>query len=481
MPTIDDLIRSAEAKVNAALTERQAKQNNLNTMRAAVNAGDTTITEDGVKAAIGERDSADLTLRTAQGELDNLRADKARDEELDRQARDVKPTGTARPAYDQVARVGSEERTYAAHREPGFKDGKFARGIRPGGQFERDVAMSFLFNDIESQQRLARHQQEERVERAAYLERAVGTSAFAGLVVPQYLTDFYAPAAAAKRPFADACRSHVLPSSGMTVNLSRITTATSTAIQASQNSAVSETNIDDTLLTIDVQTNAGQQTLSRQALERGTGIEPVVFDDLFRRYHTTLDSTLINQATNGLTNVATSVAYTDASPTVAEMYPKVLEALSGVEAAMLDMGSGDNIAVMHSRRWYWMQNALVSTWPLVSQPGIASQMGATNLATTYGSGVRGVLPNGTPVIVDNNVATNLGAGTEDEIYLVDRQECHLWEDPDAPMYIRAEQPSAASLGVLLVLYGYFAYTHARYAHSRKIAGTGLIAPTFTGV
>jgi hypothetical protein len=71
------------------------------------------------------------------------------------------------------------------------------------------------------------------------------------------------------------------------------------ALQASENTA-SETNIDDTLLTLNVQTNAGQQTLSRQAIERGTGVEAVVMDDLFRRYHTNLDSTLLNQASTGL-------------------------------------------------------------------------------------------------------------------------------------------------------------------------------------
>jgi hypothetical protein len=266
----------------------------------------------------------------------------------------------------------------------------------------------------------------------------------------------------------------------MTVNLSRITTSSSTALQT-ENAGVSETDMDDTLLTINVQTNAGQQTLSRQAIERGAGVEPVVLDDLFRRYSTTLDSTLLNQATNGLTNVATTVAYTDATPTAAEAYPKIIEGLAGVESALLDMASGDNIAVMHSRRWYWLQNAMGSTWPLITQPGVVAQTLGANYATAYGSGVRGVLPNGTPVIVDNNVATTLGGGTEDEIYLVDRQECHLWEDPSAPMYIRAEQTKAASLGVLMVVYGYFAYTHVRYAHARKIAGTGLIAPTFTGV
>ena len=46
------------------------------------------------------------------------------------------------------------------------------------------------------------------------------------------------------------------------------------------------------------------------------------------------------------------------------------------------------------------------------------------------------------------------------------------------MFIRAEQTAAASLGVLLVAYGYFAYTFTRRAHAQRIGGTGLVTPTF---
>ena len=134
---------------------------------------------------------------------------------------------------------------------------------------------------------------------------------------------------------------------------------------------------------------------------------------------------------------------------------------------------------MHSRRWYWLQSQLTSTWPMFGQPGVAPQMSGVNYAEKYGSGFRGVLPSGAPVVVDNNIATNLGAGTnEDEIYFASPSECHLWEDPSAPMLIRAEQTKAANLQILLVVYGYFAYTHARRPHAQKIAGTGLITPSF---
>jgi HK97 family phage major capsid protein len=461
--TLADLIAQAREALTTAITTRQQEQDALIALRQ-----EPDLTEDAVSARVATRDAADQEVTRRQEALATLEAEQAREEEIAALQARVIPTGVRPPAYDRVGRVGAEERTYRPDED------------RRGRQFEQDVAAAFL-GDYRAQQRLARHMDEERVERPDVVERAVGTGAFTGLVVPQYLTELYAPAAAARRPFADAIRKHALPAQGMTVNISRITTATSTAIQASENAAVSETNIDDTLLTIPVLTIAGQQTLSRQSIERGAGIEPIVLDDLFRRYATVLDSTLLNQASTGLTNVATAVTWTDANPTVAEFYPKVIEALAGVEGSMLDMASGENIAVMHSRRWYWAQNGLSSTWPLVAQPGIAAQMGATNLGTAYGSGVRGVLPNGTPVIVDNNIGTTLGAGTEDEAYVVDRNECHLWEDPAAPMYIRAEQPAAAALGVLMVVYGYAAYTHARYAHSRKVAGTGMIAPTFTGV
>ena len=375
-------------------------------------------------------------------------------------------TAATRDVTPAAVRVGQEERTYRPDTD------------RTGRDFLLDVGRSAL-GDHSASARLERHMTEERVDNGVQVERVAGTGAFAGLVVPQYLTDLYAPAAKANRPFANACNIHDMPAEGMTLNISRITTATSTAIQSAQGDAVSETDIDDTLMSISVQTVGGQQTLSRQAIERGAGVEGVMLDDLFRSYHTTVDSTLLNQATNGLTNVATSVTYTDASPTVAELYPKLLSALSGVESALVDQDPGDNIAVMHSRRWYWIQSALGSTWPLAQQPGIAPQLGFANLAEAYGSGVRGVLPNGTPVIVDNNIATNLGSGTdEDEIYIGSRREFHLWEDAAAPMLIRAEQTKAANVGVLFVVYGYIAYTHARYAHARKIAGTGLVAPTF---
>ncbi|MFC8290066.1 phage major capsid protein [Streptomyces sp. NPDC057242] len=463
--TLDQLIAQARTALTEAIAVRQREQDALVALRS-----DPGLTEAAVTERVAARDAADTEVTARQTALDGLLAEQAREEEIAQLSARITPAANRAPAYDRVGRVGAEERTYRPDLD------------RRGADFQADVLGAFT-GDYEAAERLARHMSEERTERGDKIRqtRAVGTGAFAGLVVPQYLTDMYAPMARTNRPFADACRKRTLPAQGMTVEIARVTTGTTVDNQAAQNDTVSEQDIDDTTLSIPVRTAAGQQTVSRQAVERGAGVEDVVLDDLFRAYASRVDSTMINAATVGLSAVATPVAYTDASPTVGELYPKIIEGLAGMEAALLDQASGDNIAVMHSRRWYWMQNAMGTSYPQITQPGIVAQTLGANYAEAYGRGVRGILPNGTPVIVDNNIATNLGAGTnEDEVFLADRQECHLWEDPDAPMYIRAEQPKAGQLGILLVVYGYYAFTFQRQPHARKIAGTGLITPAFTG-
>lgn len=471
MGSIDELIASIEVEMEAA-QKRQAKtiKEAEYILNKAQQDGRSNLTEEEdtrIAELAAARDAAKADVEGIKRKLANAQQIKADEAERQTQQSNHVATQVRKPSYDEVARVGREERTY----HPG--------NDRTGGRFIRDVALQHMFRDLEAEQRLSRHMAEERVERSQYLTRAVGTGAFAGLVVPQYLTEMYAPAIAALRPFADICNSHPLPPDGMTVNISRITTATGVDLQASENTAVNEVNMDDTLLTENIQTAAGQQTLSRQAIERGTGVEDVVMDDLFRRYATRIDNTLLNQATTGLSAVAQAVTYTDATPTAAELWPKLLNANANVEAALLAQATPSHV-IMHPRRWHWMMSQVGTSWPFISQPGIPSQSGGVNLTPVYDGGVRGILPNGNKVIVDANIATNLGAGTnEDEIYVVAADECHLWEDPGAPVFIRAEQTAAASLGVLLVLYGYFAYSFRRYTNgSAKVSGTGLVSPTF---
>ena len=461
--TLKDLIERTKSALNAKIEARNALTTSLNELRSA-----DTVDAEREAEQLKQRGEVDAEIKVLRAKVDEYEAELRNDEAIDRLQAEISPTGQrSGDGQERDVRVEvNEKRTYNSDADP------------KGVNFLADVAARAL-NNGGAIMRLERHMDEERSLRGPQIDRAAGTSAFAGLVVPQYLVDLYAPQAKAGRPFADICRKHDLPETGMTASIGRVTTGTSVAVQASEGAAVSETDIDDTLLTVNIQTASGQQTLSRQAVERGIGVEQTTLEDLFRAYGTSLDNALLNQATNGLTNVATPIAYTDATPTAPELYPKLLAAPAAVEAALLDQAANDTVAVMHSRRWYWLQSQLTSTWPMFGQPGVAPQLSGINYAEKYGSGFRGVLPSGAPVVVDNNIATNLGAGTnEDEIYFASPSECHLWEDPSAPLLIRAEQTKAANLQILLVVYGYFAYTHARRPHAQKISGTGLVTPTF---
>jgi len=347
---------------------------------------------------------------------------------------------------------------------------------REARTYEKNASNNFLvdafnaqFNgDVEARERLARHMSEERIER-----RDVTSANFAGLVVPQYLTDLAAPYARAGRPVADAARKHPLPAQGLTISISKITTGSSVDVQT-EGSAVSETNMDDTKLDISVETIAGQQTVSRQALERGTGVDSIVMNDLISAWHTKLDAKVVAEL---LASAGQSVTYTDASPSAAEFWPKLMDAIQKVQTTFF---AGPNVVVMHPRRLAFIMAALDTTnRPLVvPAPRNMNGMASGNGAVQYGNS--GYEIAGLPIITDANVTTSNGAGTnEDVVFIGSLQELHLWEDGAAPMYLRFDQPKAAELDVLAVVYGYAAYTANRYPNAwAKISGTGLVTPTF---
>jgi HK97 family phage major capsid protein len=374
-----------------------------------------------------------------------------------------KPTETVEPAKGSV-RVVAEEKTYRQGGEHSFFADAYA--AREG---DRNAA--------------------ERIERNAREvaeTRDVGTSAFGALVVPQYLVDLFAPAAKAGRPFLNACRSLPLPAQGMTLNVPRITTETAVAVQATENSAVQETNIDETTLAVSVCTYAGQQDVSRQALERGSMVDQVVFGDLVGDYAVKVNSAAINADGTGGTHLGAlstsgivSVTYTDASPTVAELVPKIADAIQQVQTGRF---LPPTVAVMHPRRWGWLTAAVDSAGrPLVvpNASGPLNAQGVGDGVSPYGAVVGSLM--GLPVITDASIPTNLGAGTNEDAILVMRAEDVLcWEEGDGtPRELRFEQTTGGSLTVKLVVYGYSAFTAGRYPKSvAKITGTGLVTPTF---
>jgi len=476
--TLAERIAAAREALRAALatfTERQAGLVALRDQIATAAADQVETLRARIDAEVAGLDEARTARDAAVTALDSLERDAADVAENARLAqRAATLPGAPAGAERAFEPGGSEELTYRRDQDP------------RGGNFSRDVLFAAR-GDGGAAARLARHADEMRGEfgldgprdQAGSQQRAVGVANVAGYVIPQYLTDEYAPVARSGRPLADAMRPETLPETGMVAYISRGTTGTSVTDQAAEATVASETDWDDTLDTLNVRTYSGAQTISYQAEQRGIQVVDTILSDLFRAASSNLDSQLVNLATIGLDAVATAVTYTDGTPTFAELYPKFGEALSGIETALLDQASTEQFFVMHPRRWWWLNAATTAVWPALSQPGFPDHNLGVNYAERYGAGFRGLLPNGAPAVVTSNVPTNKGAGTnEDRIYGVDRQHAILLEEASGARYIRADARLAKNLQFDLVVYGFYAHTFARIPHARGIQGTGLITPTF---
>ena len=430
---------------------------------------------DAVLEAVATENRTDLTTEET-AKVDALVAEsRTLDEKIEKLTAQATADAKASEARSAVAEI-------ATPKVGGYKVTKESRTYAPesDSSFFKDAYNAQFKSDYAAQERLARHQREEEIER-----RDVGTAQFEGLVIPQYLTEFAAPLARAGRPFADfATAKHTLPPAGMTLNISRMTTGSTTAVQVTQNDAVSETDVDDTLLTINVRTIAGQQDLSRQAIERGTGIDQFVAQDLIRSWHTTLDSQILNGAGTagtivGLRNAGgNAVTFTSTAPTAALLYPKLADAIQQIQTNAF---TNPTHFVVHPRRLAFLLASVDSSnRPLVvpAASGPTNAMGSGAGPSLYGNS--GYQMMGLPIITDGSIGTTYGTTTnQDEIYVVTAPECHLWEQSGSPFTLRYDATGAGNLTIKTVVYGYAAFTAGRYPLANSIiSGTGLAAPSF---
>jgi len=480
------------ARIRELLDQRATHEQAIATTRAAVGTADPT-----AEQATALRAARDAIV-TVDAELDQQQA--ALREALDEQTRNANAANLRaelggaddRQRRQGGARIGQEQRTYTGERDR-----------RGEVSFFVDAFRSSQLGDVSAQERLRRHADEVRVE-GELNERAVSTSGFGGLVVPQYLIDLSAAIIRTGRVVANTVQGLPLPEQGMSLIIPRGTTGAAVASQATENSALQNTDEVWANLTVPVATIGGQQDVSRQSLERGTpGIDQIVYNDLSRAYHAELDRQVITGSGAsgqmlGMLNTAGIGAATafGAAPTAANFNRK----LAGAVAAIAGYGVGltPELIAMNPRRWGWLTAEADSTGrPMMGVDG----QGATNVLgvnQTPGQYSGGNDPDdlrvartvgsmqGLPVVTDANIPTNVGTNVEDVALTYDPRVCLLWEDGDGmPRQLRFEQTLGQNLTVKLVVYGYAAFTAGRYPQAvAKVGGLdtvatqGLVAPTF---
>jgi capsid protein len=205
-------------------------------------------------------------------------------------------------------------------------------------------------------------------------------------------------------PKRSASRSFSLDTSSNTpvVTIPRLSGGAGVAMQASQNTAVQETDPTTASNSSPVSTVAGQVDLSRQLFEFSQlGFDAAITDDLSRAHATAFDVEVINgTATSGRTRgllswsgiLSMGGTVTNASTFLAGLWQaySALAYGSGYGAASSD----GYVTIVHPRRAAWLA-----------------------------AGVSGTLPPGAPLVpselvVSAGVPSNLGAGTNEDVALV---------------------------------------------------------------
>jgi len=419
------------------------------------------------RAADEARDITEIELANVQAlklEIDKLdeRIEQITDIEV-RKAKAAELAATVDSTVTETrsaapARVISEEATYHE---------------RSNNDFLADAIAAEFGGSYEARERIQRYQRE------SIEKRDSGSSNFAGLVVPQYLVNEFAPLRRAGRKTLDISTQAALPANGMTVNIGRLTTGVTSYVQASENTAPTESSPDDTLLTINVNTVAAMFDLSKQAVLRGTGVETQLLGDSIRSYASKLDGLALNGSGSsgehrGILNTSgiNATTYTDASPTYAEFFPKLVDAVQNVAT---NYYGGANYIVMHPSMAGALMKAVDASNRPVITPASGGPMNAPGTYDRPGYDSRFSLL-GIPVIEDANMPTNLGSGTNETAIVVgDFSESYIWEDNGgAPLYVRFEQPDG-NIAIRTVVFGFSAYTAGKYpAAFSAITGTGLI-------
>ena len=103
------------------------------------------------------------------------------------------------------------------------------------------------------------------------------TSTNTGLTLPQHMAEF-ATNTIGGRPAVDAVSKGVLPASGMSFTLPKISTAPTITLEA-ENGALGGTEMASSYITVDVKKAAGIQTISWELLDRSS---PAFYDQLIR-------------------------------------------------------------------------------------------------------------------------------------------------------------------------------------------------------
>jgi HK97 family phage major capsid protein len=373
-------------------------------------------------------------------------------------------------------------RNTTMYNQPDAHDLVYRRGD-PRQSWCRDlIRLSLnLDSDGESRARLASHAQQV-VDHPAFqehrdLSRVDGSGGYA--VPPAWLMNQYIELARPGRAFANLVQRQPLPGGTDSINIPKVLTGTATGIQTADNTPVTDMDLTDTYINAPVRTISGQQGVAIQLLDQSPiAFDDLVFRDLMADYASQLDKQcLYGSGTNGqvlgVNNTPNISTIAVSTVDIQGVYAAIANAIQTVHTTRFQP---PEVVVMHPRRWGWFLALLDNQQRPLFLPDANRPYNAAGILEEVASQQVVGSIQGLPVVTDPNIEINMGTGgDEDPVYVLRASDVVLWESG-----IRARvlpETKAQNLTVLLQLYGYLAFSAARYPQS-IVEITGLTAPTF---
>lgn len=301
-------------------------------------------------------------------------------------------------------------------------------------------------------------------------------------VPPLWLIDEYIDLPRFGRTFLNSVRNMTLPGGTDSINVPKIATGSATGVQTADAQSVTSQDMTDTFVSAPVRTIAGQQDVAIQLLDQSpAAFDEITFADLIADYNQQADTQGISGSGSsgqllGVLNVSgiNAITYTDASPTLPELYLPTMQALSQVARKRKMMPTA---MFLTPARWFWMASQLDSQ----NRPFILPE---TNnpfnpLALQTGGDVEGPVGRvlNFPLLADGNIPANLGAGTNEERIIATRtSDLYLWEGSMRTRVL--SEVLSGTMQIRFQVYNYLVFmANRRPEVISVISGTGLVAPS----
>jgi hypothetical protein len=246
----------------------------------------------------------------------------------------------------------------------------------------------------------------------------------------------------------------------MSLKVPRITTGSTTAVHATENTSVSETDLVEELGTNPITTISGASDLSRQLLDRSEpGMADVVLaTELGLDLAADLDLQLLQgSGTSGqmlglitVTGIGTTL-YTDATATQQESFVQILKAASDQSVAL---GQAGDAILLHPRRRIWFSN-----W------------------RDTAAGIPATIPWPAQLHDVPAIPTTAGAGTEDYALILRTDELPVYLGPVVFEVFPELNSAVGTVKARARQYASALFTRRPEA-IMKVSGTGYIAPVY---